>query len=174
MGAPSTVNDLVFLGGHPVGAFALGDVDPYAKLLADVAAMRTDSASATRTFTAGDYAKALAQYKAVAQRGADMVGPEIDNVGPPELTQPFTHDAWYVNGQIALLVADPPSALVASAAQAHILLDRMISDYSQAISASQRANQPATATTRSVLPYILIPAGIVILVKVGHMLLMRR
>jgi len=145
-------------GGRLVTGFALGDAaDPYAKLGSDFNLLRADASRADVLAVGGDFAGAVAKYKSVGQRGADSFGPEIDGVGPPFNTQPLTHDAWTLNGQLATLDSDRAGAVAAKA-----LVDRMLDDYARAIDASRRAYGVGEKTT--VWPYILISAGTLVLV----------
>jgi len=134
----------MYLYGRPVPGFALGDVvgpDPHAKLDAILVLMRADAANAS---TATD-------YQTVGQYGADTAGPAIDDVGPPEATQPFTHDAWTVNAQLAK---------TSDAVEARNLLDLMLSDYQKAVEASRKQAKKAA----SGWPVFLVPLGALVLI----------
>ena len=143
----------IYRGGRAVVGFALGD-DQFAKLDTELAAMRTDAARAGAT---ADPTAAVAQYKATGQHGADVLGPEIDAAGPSDQTQPITHHAWVLNGQLAALSADAVGALSAKS-----LLGQMLDDYAQAIAVSKQAHGGGDQQP-SVWPYVLIPAGALVL-----------
>ena len=138
---------MISLHGRAVPGFALGDVigpppDPYARLDAMFTLMRGDAASA----------KTAADYQSVGQWGADTFGPAIDAVGPPEVTQRFTHDAWTINAQLAT-TTDP--------VRAKNLLDLMLTDYQKAIAISRiRSKQ----TMPSGWPVFWVPLGVLVLI----------
>jgi hypothetical protein len=50
---------------------------------------------------AGETAQALTTYQAAGNAGATAVGPEIDLIGYPQISQPWTQKAWKLNGQLA-------------------------------------------------------------------------
>jgi hypothetical protein len=58
---------------------------------------------------AGETANALSAYQAAGQAGATSVGPEIDLAGMPNTTQPYTQQAWQINGFLAQ-TTDAPTA----------------------------------------------------------------
>ena len=137
---------MIALHGRPVPGFALGDVGPpldqYSKVDAALILMRTDAVAA----------KTAADYQSVGQWGAENLGPAIDAVGPTEVTQPFTHDAWTVNAQLAK---------TSDVVQAKNLLDLMFTDYQKAIAASRLSARRHEVSRWTVF---LVPAGILVLV----------
>ena len=105
----------------------------------------------------GDYKGAITAYQAAGMAGATSVGPEIDLVGMPNVTQPFTQQAWQLNAALAAVnngsgqpqpvpgvpggFTHPPGAppTAADANSAKSLIGQMISLYTQAIAAGRRA-----------------------------------
>jgi len=133
---------MISLNGRQVPGFALGTIAPdtHATLDAELVLIRADAAAAST----------LADYQTAGQYGADTLGPRIDAVGPSEITQPFTHDAWSVNAKLAA---------VKDEVEAKNLLDLMLIDYQKAIEASRRSKKEASGWR-----VFLVPAGILVLV----------
>lgn len=134
------------LNGRSVSGFALGDVtsaglDQYSRIDSVLTLMRTDAVDA----------KTIAEYQAVGQYGADTLGPMIDAVGPPGVTQPMTHEAWDINAKLAT-----STDLV----QAKTLVDSMLLDYQKAIIASRRAQKRES----SGWPTFWVPLGALVLI----------
>ncbi len=131
----------MYLYGRPVPGFALGSVAPesHAKLDAMLVLMRANAANANT----------VSDYQGVGQYGADTAGPAIDDVGPAEATQPFTHDAWTINTKLAA---------TSDIVEAKNLLDLMLTDYQKAIAASRKQQAPSGWRV------FLIPAGILVLI----------
>jgi len=138
---------MISLNGRSVPGFALGDAAPaaglnqYSRIDAVLTLMRTDAVDA----------KTVAEYQSVGQYGADTLGPMIDAVGPPGVTQPFTHEAWDINAKLAA-----STDLV----HAKTLVDLMLTDYQKAITASRRVQQKEPSSWR----VFFIPAGILVLI----------
>ncbi len=131
---------MISLNGRAVPGFALGSVAPDLRSTteAEFVVMRADAAQA----------KTVADYKTVGQYGADTLGPDIDNVGPSEVTQPFTHRAWETNAKLAAST---------DVVEARNLLDLMLSDYQSALAAIRSQGSSKWAT-------FLVPAGILVLI----------
>jgi hypothetical protein len=137
---------MISLQGHSVPGFALGDVtsaglDRYSRLDAVLTLMRTDAVDA----------KTVAEYQAVGQYGSDTLGPMIDAVGPPGVTQPMTHEAWDINAKLAT-----STDLV----QAKTLVDLMLTDYQKAIIASRHVQERES----SGWPTFWVPLGALVLI----------
>ena len=139
---------MISLNGRSVPGFALSDAAPaaglnqYSRIDAVLTLMRTDAVDA----------KTVAEYQSVGQYGADTLGPMIDAVGPPGVTQPFTHEAWDINTKLAA-----STDLV----QAKTLVDLMLTDYQKAIAASR--NQTKRIETAG-WPTFWIPVGVLVLI----------
>lgn len=137
---------MISLHGRPVPGFALGDVvnsvDPYGQLLIDLALLRANAQNAS----------SAADYQAIGQQGADIFGPKIDRVGPSEITQPLTHEAWTLNAQLAA---------TSDAVQAKSLLDLMFTDYQKAITAAAKKRAEKEPSRWRVF---LIPLGALVLI----------
>ncbi len=131
----------MYLHGRPVPGFALGSVapEPHSRLDAMLVLMRADAASAST----------VSDYQGVGQYGADTAGPAIDAVGPPEVTQPLTHDAWTINSQLATTT---------DIVEAKNLLDLMIADYQKAVDAIRKREESPR------WPVFLVPTGILVLI----------
>jgi hypothetical protein len=114
------------IGAAPVApeslspAFAQAQTDFQNQVVAVIAAGDTYLA-------AGETAQAIATYKAAGMAGATSVGPEIDLLGYPSASQPWTQQAWRIN---ALLQATN----VAADAQAYVKNIQL--RYSTALSAA--------------------------------------
>jgi hypothetical protein len=109
----------------------------YAQSNTDLTAM-TNSVSAADTYlAAGEYSNAVTAYQAAGDSGAQVIGPEIDLAGAPNVTQPITQQAWQINGQLALIPAT--GATQASATQAQTYAKQMLALYQQAITAGNGA-----------------------------------
>ena len=134
---------MISLHGRQVPGFALGNVVPDLRSTseAEFVLMRADAAQA----------KTVSDFKTVGQYGADTLGPDIDNVGPSEVTQPFTHDAWAINAKLATAT---------DIVEAKNLLDLMLSDYQKAIEASRRAQTKEPGGW----PVFLVPLGALVLI----------
>ena len=78
--------------GRMLGAAVSG---PYAQASTDLQNQVAGPVGAGDTYLAeGDYPSAVQAYQAAGQAGATSVGPEIDEVGAPNVTQPYTQQAW--------------------------------------------------------------------------------
>jgi hypothetical protein len=75
---------------------------------------------------AGETAQALSSYQAAGNAGATSVGPEIDLIGYPQVSQPWTQKAWRLN---ALLAA------TTSVGDAQAYVKNLSQDYQIALSA---------------------------------------
>jgi hypothetical protein len=78
-----------------------------------------------------DYSSAVTAYQAAGMAGATSVGPEIDRIGPGQITKPYTQEAWTLNGQLAAI--STTGATQATAQQAQGIANQMAVLYSQAI-----------------------------------------
>jgi hypothetical protein len=107
----------------------------FAQAQSDLSAMNASVGAADAYLAGGELANAVAAYQAAGNSGATTIGPEIDLAGAPNATQPFTQQAWTLNGQLAAIPAATPTA--AQAAQAQVLAQQMVSLYSKAIQAGQ-------------------------------------
>lgn len=54
---------------------------------------------------AGETAQALSTYQAAGNAGATSVGPEIDLIGYPQVSQPWTQKAWKLNALLSATTA---------------------------------------------------------------------
>jgi hypothetical protein len=133
---------MISLNGRQVPGFALGNIvapDLRSTSEAELTLMRADAAQA----------KTIADYKTVGQFGAETLGPDIDNVGPAEVTQPFTHRAWETNKTLAATT---------DIVQARNLVDLMLNDYQQALAASRKKETSGGWTS------FFIPLGALVLI----------
>jgi hypothetical protein len=132
---------MISLHGRPVRGFALGSIAPDLRETseAELVLMRADAAQA----------KTVADYQKVGQYGADTLGPDIDNVGPATVTQPFTHRAWETNAKLATTT---------DVVEAKNLVDLMLIDYQQALAAIQKQQGSSGWTS------FFVPLGALVLI----------
>jgi hypothetical protein len=132
--------------------------DPYAKSRADLDTLVGVPISvAENAWQAGSYSATVAAYQQAGQAGSTIVGPEIDAVGYPNVTQNFTQQAWQLNSLLAAIA--PTSATQTQALEAAAFAQKMLALYQRAIDAGTEAANPSSET-----PTLLIAAGIAIAV----------
>jgi beta-glucanase (GH16 family) len=158
------------LRGSPVRGFALADASAFARAQQDldnqvllVVGAGDAYYNAHKAAATIDYSDAVASYQAAGQAGATSVGPEIDGAGAAGVTQPLTHQAWVLNGQLAALTKSGQpsgSAIVyytqTDADRARALVVQMAALYQQAITAGSSASSPSTTSSSSSAPWIAI------------------
>jgi hypothetical protein len=111
----------------------------------------------------GDVKSAIAAYQSAGNAGASVVGPEIDAVGFPNDTQPLTHQAWVVNGQLASI--NPGSTSQQDGLKAQSLADTVLTLLNSAIDAGKAAQAQAASgwslgKTAAVLAGVSIVGGV--------------
>ena len=109
-------------------------------------------ATADSYLNAGETAQALSSYQAAGNAGATSVGPEIDLIGYPQASQPWTQKAWKLN---ALLAG------TTSVGDAQTYAKNLSQDYQIALSAvlDQINNANAAPLPRVSAPQVAMAAG---------------
>ena len=114
----------------------------YAQSTTDIAAMASSISAADTYLAASEYANAVTAYQAAGDAGAQVIGPEIDLAGAPNVTQPFTQQAWQINAKLAALSA--PGATLPSATAAQSYAKQMLAIYQNAVASGTSALQTSS------------------------------
>lgn len=148
--------------GQPVIGFGVNapppaPTDPYAAASVQLSQLLAQAYAAKKLIEKQQYPQAISALQVVGNLAASGLGPKIDQGPYPNITQPFTQDAWTINGQLAS-IAGPD---VASANQAAAIIDQMMADYSTAINKAHEAMGIAPRTEPSPSwPYVLFAGAV--------------
>lgn len=125
----------------------------YTQAIADLATMATAVKTGDAALNAGTYDTAIQGYQQAGNQGAQVIGPEIDAAGAPNITQPYTQPAWQTNVALAAISSTGSSTSAGTvttgttptqgdAESAQALAYAMLSYYEQAIQAGGSALTP--------------------------------
>jgi hypothetical protein len=163
------MSELVFLAGRPrpLIGFALGDpapapapADPYQAASIRLSQLLAQVYAARRLIVGQQFASALSAIKGIGNDAAVNLGPQIDRGPRPDVTQPWTGDAWSINDRVLAPIAATGGEIEARAASDAI--DKMMADYSTAINKAHAAIGIAPNTQPTAAwPYVLF-AGTVL------------
>jgi hypothetical protein len=113
----------------------------YAQASSDLqASVGAQIAAGNAAWASANYPSAVIAFQSAGQQGAATIGPEIDAVGYPQVTQKYTQQAWSLNGTLATI--DSTTAVQTDALEAQTLANKIMQLYTQAISAGQAAANP--------------------------------
>jgi hypothetical protein len=118
------------------------DPGAYTQVQSDLAAFEATLEAGLLYFRAGEFDNAVEAYKAAGSAGATVVGPEIDGLGAPTVSQPYTQAAWTLNGQLATINSTSSTGVAATAADANnaaTIVGNMDGQYKAALGASLAA-----------------------------------
>ena len=139
----------------------------YTQLQGDLAAFESTLGAGLLYLRGGEYDSAVDAYKAAGNAGATVIGPEIDGLGAPTVSQPYTQAAWTLNGQLAAINSTGSTGTAATAADANsaaTLASNMDAQYLAALGVSPviAGAQPGPAPSQGVGTAVLIGLGIAI------------
>jgi hypothetical protein len=134
--------------------------DPYTQARFDLSSSVGAQVVAGNTaWDAGNYVGAVQAYQLAGQQGAAIIGPEIDAVGYPNVTQNYTQQAWTLNSQLAAINAT--SAVQAEAILAQTLATKIQQLYEKAINAGYAAaNSSPSSSSGLVIGLTLAAVGV--------------
>jgi hypothetical protein len=95
------------------------DPNAYTQVQGDLAAFETTLGAGLIYLRGGEYNSAVDAYKAAGNAGATIIGPEIDGLGAPTVSQPYTQAAWTLNGQLAAINSTSSTGIAATAVDAN-------------------------------------------------------
>lgn len=92
-----------------------------------------------------NYYAAIGMYKQAGDYGAVTLGPEIDAAGAPNVTQPYTQQAWQINNDTLAPIAqqDDQNAAVTAQSSAKSIAANYQSAIAAGLAALQQPNPPA-------------------------------
>jgi hypothetical protein len=135
-------------------------VDPYAQARIDLnSTVGSQIAAGNVAWAAANYPGAVQAYQLAGQQGASTIGPEIDAVGWPQITQNFTQQAWALNGTLATI--DATTAKQSDALLAQTLATKIDALYRSAINAGTgAANAPSQSSSMLTTALVLGAIGV--------------
>jgi peptidoglycan hydrolase-like protein with peptidoglycan-binding domain len=141
--------------GYAVGQVATADAVARVQALVDQMASELQQIEPGASFGKYEYTSEVQGLQSAGQFGASSVGPAIDALGAAQVTQPMTHQAWVLNGQLHALQVIAPALGpgYGEMRQAHDLAWSMLRLYQAAFqTAKQTLAQTARVPTPSPAP----------------------
>lgn len=145
-----------------LGAAPTTTTDPYSQARIDLqATVGAQITAGDAAWNAGNYPSAVQAYQLAGQQGAAVIGPEIDAVGYPNVTQQYTQQAWLVNEALGAINA--ATATQAQALTAQTLANKISQLYEKAIQAGYAASNASAPSSSSGLAIGLALGAVAVL-----------